>query len=70
MRKRRNLNVYFHRFEKQGGHTVHTHMLVWVKEIERINLNQIKASIPNDHSLLVYLVRMFLISHCTKILYL
>ena len=59
--KRRNVNVYFHRYENPGRHTVHTHMLVWVKNLEYINKNQFKASIPNDHSLLACLVRIFLI---------
>ena len=57
--KRRNVNVYFHHNENQGRHTVHTHMLVWVKNLEYVNMNQFKASIPNDHNLLAYLVRIF-----------
>ena len=54
--KRRNVNVCFQRFEDQDRHAIHTHILVWIQSLGRINYNQFKASIPKDHSLLAYLV--------------
>ena len=50
------MDIYFHRVDNQGRHTVHTHMLVWVKEIPRMDLAKFKVSIPQDDSLMSYLV--------------
>ena len=50
------MDIYFHGVDNQGRHTVHTHMLVWVKEIPRMDLAKFKVSIPQDDSLMSYLV--------------
>ena len=60
--KRTNVNIYLHRFENQGRHTGHTNMLVWIKEIPRMNLARFKATIPQDHSLMSYLVIYLFVS--------
>lgn len=52
-----NVNVSFHRFENRGRHTIHMHLLVWLENLGTINLDRIRASIPDDYSRLAYLVR-------------
>ena len=41
-----NIQTYFYRFEFQGIGTVHVHLLVWLKDIKRIQLNLLHADIP------------------------
>ena len=57
--KRNNVNTYFHRFENQGRHTVHSHVLVWMKQLKNIALERIKATVPFDNTPLAHLVRHF-----------
>lgn len=52
-----NLHVSFYRFENQGLHTVHIHLLVWLENLAVINLDRVRASNPDDYSKLAYLVR-------------
>ena len=54
-----NINTYFHRFENQGRHTVHSHVLVWIKQLKNIVLECIKATVPLDNTPLAHLVRNF-----------
>ena len=61
--KRNNVNTYFHRFENQGRHTVHSHVLVWMKQLKNIALERIKATAPFDNTLLSHLVRNFFFTH-------
>ena len=56
--KTSNINVAFHRFENQDRHTVHMHMLIWLKNLGTVNLNHLRATIPNDHTYLLYLVKI------------
>ena len=53
-----NVNVSFQRFENQGRKTIHMHMLVWLKSIGNLNISNIRATIPTDHTYLAYLVRI------------
>ena len=53
-----NVNISFHRFENQGRHTVHMHLLVWLQNLGSINLDRVRATVPNDDSQLAYLVRI------------
>ena len=55
--KTSNVNVSFHRFENQDRHSVDMQMLIWLKHLESVNINDICATIPNDHTYLSYLVR-------------
>ena len=57
--KRNNINTCFHRFENQGRHTVHSHVLVWIKQLKNIVLERIKATVPLDNTTLAHLVRNF-----------
>ena len=57
-----NANVSFHRFENQGCHTVHIHMLVWLKSVKQVDMDRIRASIPSDVSYVAYLVRLFFVA--------
>jgi hypothetical protein len=41
-----NVLNYFYRFEFQKRGTVHLHMLVWLKSIQKISLQNIRADIP------------------------
>ena len=54
-----NVNIFFHRFENQGRHTVHMHLLVWLENLGSINPDRLRATIPDDDSQLVYLIRIF-----------
>ena len=56
--KTSNINVAFHRFENQDRHTVHMHMLICLKNLGTVNLNHLRATIPNDHTYLLYLVKI------------
>ncbi len=52
-----NVLNYFYRFEFQKRGTVHMHMLVWLKSMSQIGLNNIRADIPwnnKDDAFLVY----------------
>ena len=52
-----NVLNYFYRFEFQKRGTVHMHMLVWLKSMSQIGLNNISADIPwnnKDDAFLVY----------------
>ena len=53
-----NVNVSFQRFENQGRKTIHMHMLVWLKSIGNLNVSNIRATIPTDHTYLAYFVRI------------
>ena len=53
-----NVNVSFQHFENQGRKTIHMHMLVWLKSIGNLNISNIRATIPTDHTYLAYLVRI------------
>ena len=57
-RNRSNVQLLFQRFENQGRHTVHTHMLVWLKEVTNIDVDHIRASVPKDNTFLAYLVSL------------
>ena len=56
-----NVNVSFHRFENQGRHSVHMHMLFWLKSLINVNVSNLRATIPDDHTYLAYLVRLIFI---------
>ena len=56
--KTSNINVAFHRLENQDCHTVHMHMLIWLKNLGTVNLNHLRATRPNDHTYLSYLVKI------------
>lgn len=54
---RKNILNYFYRFEFQARGTVHIHMLIWLKSIKHIPLDNIRADIPfadQDQAFLVY----------------
>lgn len=53
-----NVNVSFPRFKNQGCHTVHMHLVVWFQKLGTINLDRIRASLPDDYKKLAYLVRV------------
>ena len=53
-----NVNVSFQRFENQGRKTIQMHMSVWLKSIGNLNVSNIRATIPSDHTYLAYLVRI------------
>ena len=55
---RSNVTLLFNRFENQDRHTVHTHLLVWLKEAANIDIHHIRASIPKDNTFLAYLVSL------------
>ena len=55
---RSNVELLFQRFENQDRHTVHTHLLVWLKEVANIDVDHIRVSIPKDNTFLVYLVSL------------
>ena len=57
---RSNVSLVFHQFENQGRHTVHTHILVWLKNVANIDVDHIRASIPKDDTFLACLVRCIL----------
>ena len=50
--------LLFNRFENQDRHTVHTHLLVWLKEAANIYVDHIRASIPKNNTFLTYLVSL------------
>ena len=53
-----SVNVSFQRFENQGRKTIHMEMLVWLKSIGNLNVSNIRATIPTDHTYLAYFVRI------------
>ena len=55
--ERNNFNIYFHRFKNQSRHTVHSHVLVWIKELQNIALECVKATVPLDKTALANLLR-------------
>ena len=57
-RNRSNVQLLFQQFKNQGRHTVHTHMLVWLKEVTNIDVDHIRASVPKDNTFLAYLVSL------------
>ena len=56
-----NDSVLFYRFENQGRHTVHIHMLACFRKIGNINIDYIRVTIPKDNTFLAYLVRFIFI---------
>ena len=54
-----NVNTYFYRLEFQKRGTAHLHLLVWLKDITKIQYHLIRADTPNDHPDLVYLVNKY-----------
>ena len=46
--KRNNINTHFDRFKNQGRHTVHSHVLVWIKQLQKISQERIEATVPLD----------------------
>ena len=48
--------MYFHKFENRGRHTVHSHVLVWIEELENILLERIKATVPLENTALAHLL--------------
>ena len=54
-----NINTYFYRFEFQKRGTVHLHLLIWLKDITKIEHQLIRADIPNDNRDLSYLVSKY-----------
>ena len=55
---RSNVELLFQWFENQDRHTVHTHLLVWLKEVANIDVDLIRVSIPKDNTFLAYLVSL------------
>ena len=54
-----NVDTYFYRFEFQKRGTVHLHLLIWLKDITKIEHQLIRADIPNDNRDLSYLVSKY-----------
>lgn len=57
--KQTNINTYFYRFEFQKRGTAHLHLLIWLKDITKIQHHLIRADIPNDSHDLSYLVNKY-----------
>ena len=53
---RSNINTYFYRFEFQKRGTVHVHLLVWLKNMKKIQHQLIRADIPWEDPKLAFLV--------------
>jgi hypothetical protein len=51
-----NIKTYFYRFEFQQRGTAHLHLLVWLKNIAKIQHSFIRADIPKQYPMLSYLV--------------
>ena len=52
----RNVQTYFYRFEFQGRGTVHMHMLVWLKDLSKIQLPRVRADIPAENEEMAFRV--------------
>ena len=51
-----NVLCVFFRFEYQNRRCIHTHMLVWLSDVSKINLQLLSATIPSDNEELAFLV--------------
>ena len=51
----KNVSTYFYRFEFQDRGTVHLHMLVWLKNPDKIKLDVFRADIPWSNERLAFL---------------
>ena len=63
----KNILTYFYRFDYQGRGTVHFHLLVWLKHVERIQHHLLRADCPDDTSHLKYYVKKYQYSSHTSI---
>ena len=54
MKNTKNVLTYFYRFEFQGRGTCHLHMLVWLKDITKMQLSRVKADIPKDNASIAF----------------
>ena len=54
---RSNINTYYYRFEFQKRGTVHLHLLVWLKNIKKIQHQLVRADIPYEDVDVAFLVR-------------
>ena len=58
-KNRSNINTYFYRFEFQKRGTVHIHLLVWLKNISKIQHSLVRADVPYEDVDVAYLVQNF-----------
>ena len=56
-KNRSNINTYFYRFEFQKRGTVHIHLLVWLKNISKIQHSLVRADVPYEDVDVAYLVK-------------
>ena len=51
-----NINTYFYRFEFQKRGTLHVHMLIWLKDLTKMQHHLVRADIPENNTELSFLV--------------
>lgn len=60
-----NVINFFYRIEFQHRGTAHVHILVWLKDLQQVNLNHFRADLPRDNGDLSFLVYDLQTSHKT-----
>lgn len=60
-----NVSNFFYRIEFQNRGTAHVHLLVWLKHLEEIDIEDLRADLPFDNSKLSFLVYDLQRSHET-----